>query len=126
MGEISEKSIYSVEVQGIILHQQWEENAIEKTWIPMEWWKQFALDITWKERFLDLIEFKKQWGQFDVPQRYAKNPKLGLWVIHHRSQYRLLKSGEKFLISDGKNLDLNGILTVSCHLTWPGMSGYNT
>ena len=33
----------------------------------------------------------KEWGHCDVPQKYAKIPKLGQWVKYHRSKYMLLK-----------------------------------
>eukprot|EP00984_Skeletonema_dohrnii_P027840 scaffold17533_cov113-Skeletonema_dohrnii-CCMP3373.AAC.1 len=34
----------------------------------------------WDRKFNELLEFKQQHGHCDVPQTYAPNPKLGLWV----------------------------------------------
>ena len=61
-----------------------------------------SLNMDWNELFLDLIKFKQQWGHFDFPQKYAKNPKLEVWVSQQSSQYRLLKVGKKSSISDEK------------------------
>ena len=52
--------------------------------------------------FLDLIKFKQQWGHFDFSQKYATNPKLEVWVRQQSSQYRLLKGGKNYSISDEK------------------------
>ena len=46
------------------------------------------------------MKFNQQWENFNVTQKCSKNPKLGGWVIHQRSQYRLLKSGKSSFISD--------------------------
>eukprot|EP00984_Skeletonema_dohrnii_P016496 scaffold7349_cov129-Skeletonema_dohrnii-CCMP3373.AAC.1 len=35
---------------------------------------------SWDRKFNDLLEFKQQHGHCDVPQTYAPNPKLGVWV----------------------------------------------
>ena len=61
-----------------------------------------SLNMDWNELFLDLIKFKQQWGHFDFPQKYAKNPKIEVWVSQHSTQYRLLKDGKKSSISDEK------------------------
>ena len=58
--------------------------------------------MDWNALFLDLMKLKQQWGNCDVTQKYAKNPKLGGWERHQRSQYRMLKSGKKSSISDEK------------------------
>eukprot|EP00985_Skeletonema_marinoi_P026060 scaffold19821_cov166-Skeletonema_marinoi.AAC.17 len=34
----------------------------------------------WDRKFNELLEFKEQHGHCDVPQTYAPNPKLGVWV----------------------------------------------
>merc|ERR1739838_616068 len=72
----------------------------EKLGFKWKYEKQSTLSIVWNERLSDLLEFKQQWGHCNVPQKYAKNPKLGRWVGYQRSQYRLLKSGRESFISD--------------------------
>ena len=58
--------------------------------------------MAWNGRLLGLLEFKKQWAHYDVPQKYAKNPNFGALVKHYRIQYRLLNSGKKSVTSDAR------------------------
>ena len=60
---------------------------------------QLSLPIARNEPLSDILDFKQQWGHCGVPQKYADTAKLGGWARHQRSQYRLLKSGKKSLIS---------------------------
>ena len=50
----------------------------------------------------ELMKFKQQWGHCDVTKKYSRKPNIGGWERHHRSQYRLLKRGKKYSISDEK------------------------
>jgi len=45
----------------------------------------------WEERFQELVEYKEQHGNVDVPQSIKG---LGTWVHHQRRHYRHLKRGE--------------------------------
>ena len=58
--------------------------------------------MAWNGPFSGLLEFKQQWAHYDIPQKYAKNPKFRVLVKHYRIQYILLNSGEKSLISDAR------------------------
>ena len=40
----------------------------------------------WRERFMELLEFKKLHGDCNVPQRWEKNPKLARWVSAQRRE----------------------------------------
>ena len=38
---------------------------------------QLIPNMTWNERLSYILEFNQQWGNCDVPQKYAKDSKLG-------------------------------------------------
>ena len=40
----------------------------------------------WKTHFDELIKYKKKFGNCDVPARYEKNKRLGIWVTRQRQQ----------------------------------------
>ena len=65
-----------------------------------------SLTIAWNERLSEITSFKQLWCHCDTPQKRSKNPKLGDWARNKRSQYRMLKSGKKSLISDEKTAQL--------------------
>lgn len=46
----------------------------------------------WQKMFHDLVEYRKQHGDFHVPK---KSKKLWSWVAHQRSQYLFMKEGKK-------------------------------
>ena len=75
--------------------QNWKKIGFK--WNPIS---QLSLTIAWDEWLSDLLDIKKQWGNCDVIQKYAKYSKLGGWARHPRNQYTLLKSGKKSSISD--------------------------
>lgn len=45
-------------------------------------------DERWEIRFNELKEYKREHGDTLVPQRYAKFPQLGIWVVTQRAQYK--------------------------------------
>ena len=49
------------------------------------------------------------WGHFNVPQQYSNRPKLGSWVYNQIRQYRLLKSGMKYLLSNERLVQLDNV-----------------
>ena len=67
---------------------------------------QLIHNTAWNERLSELLEFKQQWGHYNVPQKYAKNPKLSNWVNRQRKQYELLKSGKNSLINNERIVQL--------------------
>jgi hypothetical protein len=40
----------------------------------------------WKTHFNELIAYKEEHGNCDVPARYARNKRLGIWVTRQRQQ----------------------------------------
>ena len=45
----------------------------------------------WRKRYRELLEYKTENGNCNVPSRYKKNPPLGHWVMTQRRQYHQLK-----------------------------------
>ena len=56
------------------------------------------LTRTGMNHFQSYLGSKQEWGHYNVPSIYDQWPNIGCWVSHHRSQYRMLKSGKKYLI----------------------------
>jgi hypothetical protein len=46
----------------------------------------------WEVRFQELVEYKREFGHTLVPQNYAANPQLGIWVRTQRYEYRRKRS----------------------------------
>ena len=49
---------------------------------------------TWKLRYNELREYKKEFGDCLVPGKYTNNPALGNWVYSQRRRYKLYMNGE--------------------------------
>ena len=49
----------------------------------------------WLTRYEELVAYKIEKGDCDVPRRSKKNPLLSAWVRNQRAQYKLLKGGNK-------------------------------
>ena len=45
------------------------------------------------ERCNQLLQYKEQFGDCNVPQRYAENKSLGVWCRHMRAAYRSIQKG---------------------------------
>ena len=43
--------------------------------------------VPWKEMYRRLVAYKKKHKNTTVPQKYAVNPQLGIWVSHQRTNY---------------------------------------
>ena len=43
---------------------------------------------SWEEMFQNLLKFKKEYGDCDVPARWKENPQLGRWVGKQRTAYK--------------------------------------
>ena len=54
----------------------------------------------WCDHFRLLSEYKLQFGDCLVPKEYSGNPKLGRWVSHQRSNYRLYQEGKPSPITE--------------------------
>ena len=48
----------------------------------------------WRDQFRQLCEYKVQFGHYHVPNKYAANPKLGLWAATQRCKYKLYQEGK--------------------------------
>ncbi|RKZ83353.1 MAG: hypothetical protein DRR19_19260 [Candidatus Parabeggiatoa sp. nov. 1] len=49
----------------------------------------------WEDNFAALMEYKKIYGHCNVPNRWDKNPKLGMWVQHQRQNKKKGKLSEE-------------------------------
>lgn len=52
----------------------------------------WSLRDDWTKHYEELKEFKKEHGHCNVPARYAKNRRLGIWVSAQRQQYKQMQS----------------------------------
>ena len=92
--------------------EQWSENIQLGTWVKWQRWLKkkgkLSLDhehqlneagfrwedidiIVWEKRFEELLQYKKLYGNCDVPQRQGENRQLSIWVNWQR---RLKKKGK--------------------------------
>ena len=58
--------------------------------------------LAWQERFEQLIQYKANYGDCNVPQHYEKSRELGLWVAEQRRQYSNLMQGKKSSMTESK------------------------
>lgn len=52
----------------------------------------WSLRDDWQKHYEELMEYKKEHGHCNVPARYAKNRRLGIWVSAQRQQYKQLNA----------------------------------
>mmetsp|Transcript_6750 Transcript_6750/g.14072 ORF Transcript_6750/g.14072 Transcript_6750/m.14072 type:complete len:197 (+) Transcript_6750:3-593(+) len=64
---------------------------------------------SWEIRFEELKEYKRQFGDCAVPQRYSTNHQLATWVRTQRRMYKLMIAGEKTCMTPGRMHKLNSI-----------------
>ena len=83
-----------------------EEQIRELESVGFEWEK---LNLTWNDRFLQLLEFKVQFGHCVVPLKYSANPKLGNWASNQRSQYRKYQDGKPSRITEEHIRELDNV-----------------
>ena len=48
----------------------------------------------WMERVHELVEYKREHGNCNVPTRFSSNQPLGSWIKCQRTQYRKFQRGE--------------------------------
>lgn len=65
--------------------------------------------VSWERRLEQLREFKKEFGHCRVPQGWARNPKLNIWVNEQRRAYRLKQEGRYSSLDDEKHKTLDEI-----------------
>jgi hypothetical protein len=51
-------------------------------------------DTMWNSRYEELVEFKRQNGHCNVPQRYSHNKALGKWVHKQRQEFKKKREGK--------------------------------
>ena len=64
----------------------------------------WSLRDDWQKHYDELKEFKKENAHCNVPARYAKNRRLGIFVSSQRQQYKVL---QKLTPSEKQNVRLN-------------------
>mmetsp|Transcript_21504 Transcript_21504/g.26385 ORF Transcript_21504/g.26385 Transcript_21504/m.26385 type:complete len:181 (+) Transcript_21504:143-685(+) len=47
----------------------------------------------WDQRYYELCEYRRLYGDTNVPRRYEVNPQLGVWVSNQRQYYKKYKTG---------------------------------
>mmetsp|Transcript_21754 Transcript_21754/g.32135 ORF Transcript_21754/g.32135 Transcript_21754/m.32135 type:complete len:224 (-) Transcript_21754:37-708(-) len=57
-------------------------------------------EATWLERFNELVLYKKDYGNCDVPTTYDANHTLATWVRFQRRQYRLYMQGKPSYLTE--------------------------
>eukprot|EP00586_Coscinodiscus_wailesii_P001156 CAMPEP_0172485650 /NCGR_PEP_ID=MMETSP1066-20121228/13770_1 /TAXON_ID=671091 /ORGANISM="Coscinodiscus wailesii, Strain CCMP2513" /LENGTH=376 /DNA_ID=CAMNT_0013251037 /DNA_START=171 /DNA_END=1301 /DNA_ORIENTATION=+ len=57
---------------------------------------------TWEKRYNELKEFKIQNGHCNVPQKYVKNPSLGIWVCTQRQEYKKYLNSKTSSMTKGR------------------------
>lgn len=67
----------------------------------------------WQERFIELIEYQKRYGNCLVPHYYSSNRPLARWVKRQRYQYNLLQQGKRSSITSERVKLLN-----TCGFVW--------
>eukprot|EP00956_Cyclotella_meneghiniana_P032271 scaffold87865_cov64-Cyclotella_meneghiniana.AAC.4 len=66
------------------------EKVIKLNEIGFAWKIQSSVrsSLTWDEQYYKLVMFKREYGDCNVPQGYAKDSPLGRWVAYQRDQFR--------------------------------------
>jgi len=61
------------------------------SWVPK---------ISWFQYYEDLLRYREEFGNVNVPREYIPNPPLGNWVAEMRTQYKLRNAGKPSKITD--------------------------
>jgi hypothetical protein len=54
----------------------------------------------WKHRLSELAEYRKTYGNCNVPYNYGETTKLHVWVMTQRINYKLHLEGKKSYMTD--------------------------
>lgn len=79
--------------------------AIDFTWCAGKGPKGFA----WEHRFAELKQYKAQYGNCFVPQKYAPNQPLANWVKQQRTHHRFLQQGKYSSLTDERLILLDSV-----------------
>ena len=74
--------------------------------LGFDWKRERETNFTWEERLQQLAEYKKEFGNTNVPERYEKNKQLGHWVKNQKRQCMLLEEGKQSTITKERLLSL--------------------
>ena len=64
---------------------------------------------SWEERFEELKDYRKKYGNCLVPRNYQHNKQLGRWVDWQRQQYKKFQKGEHSQITKERIVKLKSI-----------------
>jgi hypothetical protein len=68
-----------------------------------------SCEIKWNQRILELIAYKDEHGDCNVPKNFPENKALGLWVATKRKQYQMKEQGQHSQLTEGRVIKLGSI-----------------
>jgi Helicase associated domain len=74
----------------------------------------------WDEAFHELLQYRKRYGNCDVPHEFHESPRLARWVKRQRYQYKRMKNGKSCTINEERirRLEANGFVWESHNSVW--------
>lgn len=63
----------------------------------------------WNRRFQELVDYKKRFGDSNIPKEWPENKSLGAWVATQRKMYKALVSGERSSLTPERRMALENI-----------------
>jgi hypothetical protein len=57
---------------------------------------------TWMKSYQELKKYAAKEGNCNVPRNYPENKQLGIWVMHQRTQNRLLQEGKQSTMTEDR------------------------
>ena len=69
--------------------------------------RRYGPQVSWKERRQQLVDYKAQVGNTNVPYNYTKNKPLRNWVEKQRYQHKLYKEGKHSSMTKDRIKSLN-------------------
>ena len=68
-----------------------------------------ANEAAWTTRFVELVAYKQEHGDCNVPRNYGPNEQLGRWVFTQRYHYQRWNKGKKANITEARIAKLDAI-----------------
>ena len=72
-------------------------------------WRVAKPAVGWENRYEQLVQYRMQNGDCNVPQSYPPDKPFGRWVMKQRCQHSLKLRGEKSQLTDEREKKLNDI-----------------
>ena len=63
--------------------------------------------VSWEVRRQQLADYKKEFGDTDVSQRYTKNKQFYKWIYNQKKAYKLFQEGKPSSITEERIQSLN-------------------